>query len=109
MLTTSARTAFTLVRSFQRRPLEQQRLTLTFPARPVVFNPLDGSATSGKLAQIADRNGNAMSLAYDTLGRLSDIVETWPHQSALLQHQRAARFDDQFFFRSRVTCSITAG
>ncbi len=39
------------------------------------FNPLDGSAAAGKLAHIVDRNGNTMSLGYDTSGGLNQIVD----------------------------------
>jgi len=40
------------------------------------FLPLDGSPQAGKLAQIADRNGNAMSFQYDPAGRLTTVIDT---------------------------------
>ncbi len=39
------------------------------------FNPLDGTATAGKLAHIVDRNGNTMSLGYDGSGLLTQVVD----------------------------------
>jgi RHS repeat-associated protein len=40
------------------------------------FLPLDGRAAQGKIARIADRNGNALTFGYDTRGRLATIVDT---------------------------------
>ena len=51
--------------------------TLTFANKQRwIFNPLDGTATSGKIAQSVDRNGNTMTFAYDTSGRLETITDT---------------------------------
>ncbi|GEM_PF-2156334 len=61
---------------FNEGQLTKGVFTLTFPdTGRWVFNPMDSSATAGKLAQIVDRNGNTMSLSYDTSGRLSQIVD----------------------------------
>jgi RHS repeat-associated protein len=40
------------------------------------FRAFDGTAASGKLARIVDRNGNALGLEYDALGRLVKITDT---------------------------------
>ena len=39
------------------------------------FNPLDSSATAGKIARSVDRNGNALTFQYDGAGRLSLIID----------------------------------
>jgi len=39
------------------------------------FNPIDASASAGKLSRSVDRNGNFLSFAYDTSGRLLQIVD----------------------------------
>ncbi len=39
------------------------------------FNPLDSSVIAGKIARIVDRNGNTVSLNYNTSGRLVEIVD----------------------------------
>ena len=40
------------------------------------FNPLDSSPAAGKLARIQDRNGNAVTCAYDDAGRLAQVTDT---------------------------------
>ena len=39
------------------------------------FNPIDPSSPEATLARIVDRNGNTISLNYDTSGRLTQIVD----------------------------------
>lgn len=41
------------------------------------FNKLNGSISSGKLASIADRNGNRQTFGYDAEGRLTRITDTY--------------------------------
>ncbi|MFO1476622.1 MAG: DUF6531 domain-containing protein [Verrucomicrobiota bacterium] len=61
---------------FNEGRLSNSVFTLTFPdTGRWVFNPLDGTAAAGKLAQITDRNGNTMALGYDTSGRLVQVVD----------------------------------
>jgi YD repeat-containing protein len=40
------------------------------------FHPLDGSLVAGRLALLADRNGNRLAFAYDPAGRLSAITDS---------------------------------
>lgn len=40
------------------------------------FHPVDGSAVSGRLETIVDRNGNTITLHYDAGGRLQTITDT---------------------------------
>jgi RHS repeat-associated protein len=54
-----------------------------FPLRQVMpdggyweYHPFDGGAAEGKLRRSVDRNGNAMSFAYDAQGRLTTITDT---------------------------------
>jgi len=47
------------------------------------FKPLDGSPAAGKISTIVDRNGNALSFAYDGVGRLSSITDTFGRQVTL--------------------------
>jgi YD repeat-containing protein len=50
--------------------------TLTFPdTGKWVFNPLDSSVQAGKISQIVDRNGNAMTFGYDGSGRLTTVID----------------------------------
>ena len=39
------------------------------------FNPFGTSPAAGKLARIQDRNGNALTLSYDTAGRLGSLED----------------------------------
>lgn len=41
-----------------------------------VFNRLDGSATSGKISMIVDRNSNRLLFNYDAQGRLTQVIDT---------------------------------
>jgi len=51
--------------------------TLTFPDTGVWnFHPLNGSLVAGKIAAIADRNGNTLTFAYSLAGRLITITDT---------------------------------
>ncbi len=51
--------------------------TLTFADGGAwVFHPLDGGARQGKIASIADRNGNTLRFDYDAAGRLSVVTDT---------------------------------
>ncbi len=47
------------------------------------FAPLDGSAISGRLIAITDRNGNSQGFAYDAFGRLQTITDTLGHPVTL--------------------------
>jgi len=40
------------------------------------FRALDGSAAQGRISRIEDRNGNALTFAYDGLGRLMTVTDT---------------------------------
>jgi phage tail-like protein len=39
------------------------------------FNPLDASASAGKITRSVDRNGNTMAFQYDLSGRLTTIID----------------------------------
>lgn len=50
---------------------------LTFANKGVLrFNPFDGSPAAGRMASLADRNGNTMTFQYDAAGRLTKVTDT---------------------------------
>ncbi|MBI4325219.1 MAG: putative Ig domain-containing protein, partial [Chloroflexi bacterium] len=57
------------------------------------FLPLDGTAAQGKIARLADRNGNALTFAYDPLGRLDKVTDT-------LNRDILIAYDDNGFIAS---------
>ncbi|MBN2018890.1 MAG: RHS repeat protein [Sedimentisphaerales bacterium] len=53
--------------------------SLTFPDKTTwIFNRFDGSSSQGKIKQITDRNGNAISFDYrlDDMGKLATVRDT---------------------------------
>lgn len=61
---------------FREGTLSNNTFTLTYAdTGRWVFNPFDGTAAAGKLIQIITRNGDIMTLRYDTGGRLAQIVD----------------------------------
>jgi YD repeat-containing protein len=67
---------YTCPEFFREGSLNNNTFTLTFAdTGRWVFNPFDGSAGAGKLIQIITRNGDSMTLGYDTGGRLVQVVD----------------------------------
>ncbi len=61
---------------FREGTLSNSTFTLTFAdTGRWVFNSFNGTAAAGKLHQIITRNGDTMTLGYDTSGRLTQIVD----------------------------------
>jgi len=67
---------YTCPEIFREGALSNNTFTLTFAdTGRWVFNPFDGTAAAGKLIQIITRNGDTMTLGYDTSGRLVQVVD----------------------------------
>jgi len=67
---------YTCPQFFREGTINNNTFTLTFAdTGRWVFNPFDSSLTAGKLRQIITRNGDTMTLGYDTSGRLAQIVD----------------------------------
>jgi YD repeat-containing protein len=61
---------------FREGTVSNNTFTLTFAdTGRWVFNPFDGTAGAGRLFQIITRNGDTMTLGYDTGGRLAQVVD----------------------------------
>ena len=67
---------YTCPEFFSEGTLSNTTFTLTFAdTGRWVFNPTDAPTAAGKLHQIITRNGNTMTLGYDSSGRLAQIVD----------------------------------
>ncbi len=68
--------SFTHPGFFRQGTLSGQIFTLTFADKSRwLFNALNAATAPGKIAQAIDRNGNAMTYAYDTSGRLATVTD----------------------------------
>jgi len=66
---------YTCPQFFREGTVSNNTFTLTFAdTGRWVFNPFDGTSAAGKLIQIITRNGDTMTLGYDTSGRLTQVV-----------------------------------
>ena len=76
LFTLSTNGVYSLNEFFEEGTISNNAFTLTFPdTGKWVFNPFDFSATAGKLSRIVDRNGNTMTLGYNTGGKLVTVVD----------------------------------
>jgi len=67
---------YTCPEFFREGTFSNTTFTLTFAdTGRWVFNPTDDPAAAGKLHQIITRNGDTMTLGYDTSGRLVQVVD----------------------------------
>ncbi len=67
---------YTCPEFFSEGTFSNTTFTLTFAdTGRWVFNPTDDPAAAGKLHQIITRNGDTMTLGYDTSGRLVQVVD----------------------------------
>jgi YD repeat-containing protein len=74
--TPGANGVYTCPEIFREGTLSNNTFTLAFAdTGRWVFNPFDGTSSAGKLIQIITRNGDTMTLGYDTSGRLAQVVD----------------------------------
>ena len=67
---------YTCPQFFREGTVSNNTFTLTFAdTGRWVFNRFDGTAAAGKLIKIISRNGDTMTLSYDTSGRLAQVVD----------------------------------